>query len=202
VEPVIKIDLGKALAAAPVRIDLGCGPGKKPGCIGVDRRDSPGVDIVADLEEGLPFLPDGCADSVACRSVMEHLCNFEQLVREIVRVLKPAGTASVYVPHFSNPYYYSDYSHKRQFGLYTFCYFTDPALQPARRKVPHHYSDVRIRIISQKLVFRSAFALEKPLRKLFGRLVNLSETFQQYYEENLCYMAPCRGIEVVFGRPH
>jgi hypothetical protein len=48
-DPVIKIDLEKALAEAPVRIALGCGPGKKPGRIGVDMRDSPGADIVAVL---------------------------------------------------------------------------------------------------------------------------------------------------------
>ena len=118
--PLIKIDLDKTLKSdAPVIIDLGCGPKKKHGRIGIDKLNLPTVDIVADLENGLPFLPDNSVDQIHSSEVFGCIENFENLMREVVRVLKKDGTSYVFVPHFSNPHYYSDYEHKRFFGLYT-----------------------------------------------------------------------------------
>ena len=198
-DTLIKIDLGEVLNSThPIIVDLGCGLKKKAGRIGIDAIDLPNVDIVADLEEGLSFLPDNSVDQIHCRSVLEHIDNFENLMQEIVRVLKKDGTAHVFIPHFSNPYYYSDFAHVRFFGLYSFYYFVDQDEQ-LRRKVPTFYTDVKIRILSQRLKFRSSFKIISPLKKLFGWFVNLHTTLQEYYEENLCYIFPCYGIEIVFA---
>lgn len=197
-EPLIKIDIDKAInGSKPVIVEVGCGRKKKQGRIGIDLADLPGVDIVADIEQGLGFLPDNSVDEIHSRSVLEHIDNFEDLMKEMVRVLKPDGTAHIYVPHFSSPYFYSDYTHRRPFGLYTFNYFVDSQYQPTR-KVPDYYTDVRIRILSLKLKFRSTFKLLNPFRKLWGRFINLHPCLQRFYEENLCYLFPCHGIEVVF----
>jgi SAM-dependent methyltransferase len=197
-EPLIRIDLDKAIhGGAPLILDLGCGRRKKPGRIGIDRVDMPGVDIVADIEEGLGFLPADCVDEIHCRSVLEHVDNFERLLADMVRVLKPQGRARVYVPHFSNPYYYSDYTHKRFFGFYTFYYFVDPSRQP-KRKVPAFYSDIRLNIVSIRLVFRSPFPVRRFIRKMLGRFFNCHRSLQEFYEGMCCYLVPCDGIEVVF----
>ena len=197
-DALVKISLEQVLnGGKPVIIELGCGPRKKEGRIGVDAIDLPNVDIVADLEKGLSFLPDKSVDQIHCRSLLEHIENFDDLVGEIVRVLKTDGTAHIFVPHFSNPYYYSDFTHKRFFGLYSFYYFVDHEHQ-LRRKVPNFYTDIRIRISSQRLIFRSSFKLLNPIKKLFGWFINLHTRLQEYYEENLCYLFPCHGIEVVF----
>jgi len=196
-EPQIKIDLeGILQSREPVRIELGCGERKRPSRLGIDRLDLPDVDIVADLEAGLPFLPDRCVDEIHCRSVLEHIENFEHLFTEMIRVLKEDGRAYIFVPHFSNPYYYSDYTHKRPFGLYTFYYFADPEHQP-RRKVPSFYTKTRIEILSLKLKFRSPFRVLLSPRKLLGALINLHPAFQEFYEAGLCYWAPCDGVEVI-----
>ncbi len=197
-EPVLRIDLDEVLARGePVVLELGCGRKAIPGRITVDRVDLPQVDVVADLEEGLSFLPDRCVDEIHSRSVLEHIVNFEPLLREMLRVLKTTGTIHIYVPHFSNPYYYSDYTHKRFFGLYSFYYFVDPEHQ-LRRKVPTFYTDIRIRVMSLRLVFRSPFRIRRHIKKLFGTLFNAHPWFQEWYEETLCYLVPCDGIEVVF----
>jgi len=197
-QPLIKIELEKALKGRdPIIIELGCGRKKTEGRITIDKVDIPEVDIVADLEEGLVFLPDNSVNEIHCRSVLEHIESFENLMTEIVRVLKQDGTAHIFVPHFTNPYYYSDYTHRRFFGLYSFYYFVNPEFQ-LRRKVPDYYTKTRIRILSQRLIFRSSFKLLNPFKKLFGWLINLHPLLQQYYEENLCYMIPCHGIEIVF----
>jgi SAM-dependent methyltransferase len=197
-KPLIKIDIKKIIDnTEPVIVELGCGPKKKAGAIGIDIVDLPNVDIVADMEDGLGFLPDNSVDQIHCRSVLEHIENFEFLIREIVRVLKKQGKACVFVPHFSNPHYYSDYTHKRFFGLYTFYYFVNREQQP-RRKVPSYYTDIRINIISQRLVFKSNFRLIHQIKKILGFIVNSHRFTQEYYEENLCYLFPCRGIEIIF----
>jgi hypothetical protein len=116
-----------------------------------------------------------------------------------VRVLKETGTAHISVPHFSNPYYYSDYTHRRFFGLYTFYYFVDTPCQMSRRP-PTFYTDIRIEVVSIRLKFRSRFRLIHWTRKLFGYIINLHPRLQEFYEGCWCYLVPCDGIEIVLRR--
>jgi SAM-dependent methyltransferase len=199
-ESVVRIDIDSVIRSGErVVVDIGCGERKKAGRIGIDSADLPGVDIVADLEKGLSYFPDGSVDEIHCRSVLEHIRDLEGILREMLRVLKKGGMVHVFVPHFSNPYYYSDYTHVRFFGLYTFYYFVETEGQ-LKRKVPNHYSDLRIRIVSQKLVFRSAFAWMNPCRKLFGWAVNRHSRLQEFYEGHWSSVVPCHGMEIVFTR--
>jgi len=198
--PRLKIDLATRLKCGqPVVVELGCGPNKVQGRIGIDRIDMPGVDIVADITEGLGFLPDASVDQIYSESFFEHVPDLERLVAEIVRVLKPDGFNWLFVPHFSNPMYYSDYTHKSFFGYYTLHYFS--ADQSALiRKVPTFYSDTRIRIISQRMIFYSSFRGVRLLKKAFQKVVNLNTWTQEFYEENLCTLIPCYGMEIRFKR--
>ena len=196
----LKIDLNQRLAEDRVAIEIGCGAKRRDAVtITIDRVDLDNVDIVADIEQGLGFLPDGCVDQLYCRSVLEHIENFEGLLREMLRVLKDDGKAYIFVPHFSNPYYYSDYTHKRFFGLYSFYYFVKPEKQ-LRRKVPIFYSDIRLDICSLKLVFKTPFWISRRLRKLFGLVVNCCPWMQEFYELHLSSIIPCDGIDIVFQK--
>jgi SAM-dependent methyltransferase len=197
---IIKIDLdGLFKSGKKIIVELGCGPNRKEGRIGIDRIDLPSVDIVSDLEEGLSYLPDKSVDEIHCKSVFEHIENFENMMREIIRVLKNDGIAHVFVPHFSNPYYYSDHTHKRFFGLYSFYYFVDTKHQ-LKRKVPVFYTNIRINIISQRLIFTSPFWFRSKYKKFIGLILNCHRSLQEFYEENLCYIFPCYGIKIVFTR--
>jgi len=198
--PILKVDLDALMKSGrPVVLELGCGPNKTPGRIGIDRIDLPGVDIVADIDKGLGFLPDSSVDAIYSESFFEHVNDLEGLVREVARVLKPDGYNWLFVPHFSNPHYYSDYTHKSFFGLYTLRYFCADEDQ-LRRKVPNFYSDVRIRVVSQRLIFFSSFALTRWLKKVFQKVINSNSWLQEFYEENLCYLIPCYGMELRFVR--
>ena len=195
-KPIVKLDLHSALAAERVVVELGCGSKKKPRRIGVDCVDLPEVDVVTDLEEGLSFLPDASVDEIHAEHVFEHLENFEGMMREVCRVLKPGGTCRVRVPHFSNPYAYSDPTHKRFFGLYTFEYFVAKDQQQLRRKVPCHYTDIRIRVLRRKLIFRTFAKQAKWFFTLFGRWWNRSTRSQEVYESNPWTLGrlPCQAI--------
>ncbi len=55
------------------KLDLGCGPKKRAGYVGVDALPAPGVDYVIDIEtEPLPF-PDGSVSHVFSSHCPEHL---------------------------------------------------------------------------------------------------------------------------------
>jgi ubiquinone/menaquinone biosynthesis C-methylase UbiE len=196
-KPVLKIDLTSLINnGTPILLELGCGRSRTPGRIGIDRLDSSFVDIVADVEEGLQFLPDNSVDEIHSKSFFEHVNDLEGLMREIVRVLKKEGRCHIFVPHFSNPYYYSDYTHTKFMGLYTFYYFVDENYQLAR-KVPNFYTNIRIRVISQKLVIANPFKKGAWFKKVLDRFFNSSSARQEFYEENLCWMLPCYGLEFV-----
>jgi len=197
-DSIVKINIEELIANnCKLVVELGCGKNKAAGRIGIDKLDLQGVDIIADIEAGLPFIPDNSIDEIHSRSFFEHVENLEGLMREIVRVLKPEGTCHLFVPHFSNPYYYSDYTHNKFMGLYTFYYFVDEKYQ-LRRKVPNFYTDIRIRVVSQKLVIANPFKrlslFKKPLEVMF----NCNSMFQEFYEANLCWICPCYGLELVF----
>lgn len=195
--PIFKIDLSQALSKSPVRIEIGCGQTRRENTIGIDRIDLPSVDIVADIENGLSFLPNNSVDEIYSTSCFEHIHNFENLMREIVRVLKPTGRANIFVPHFSNPYFYSDPTHVRFFGLYSFYYFVDSKYQ-LKRKVPAFYFDFKIKITSHKLIFGSPFPLRDIFLRGIGRLFNLNSFMQELYEGSFSHIFPCHGIEIIF----
>jgi SAM-dependent methyltransferase len=96
-----------------VKVDLGCGPRKREGYLGVDIKEFPGVDVVADLRERWPW-PDGSVDEVRCSHFLEHLTGAERVhfANELYRVLKPGGTATILTPHWSHRAAYGDVTHQ------------------------------------------------------------------------------------------
>lgn len=175
----------------PVVINIGCGRRRREGAIGIDRVPLPTVDIVADLEQGLPFLKSDSVDLVYADSFLEHVEHFHELMRDIHRVCKSTALIHVGVPHFSNPYYYSDSTHRRFFGLYTFDYFVPRAYQRMKRTVPDHYGGCQFEILSRSMSFYSPFKARRWAKTVLTKFVNLSRYTQEFYEENCCWVVPC-----------
>lgn len=175
-------------------LELGCGPSKRiPGAIGLDLRDFDGVDIVADLNEGMEFLPDSSVDEIHSFSFLEHLNDLSSFMMEIYRVLKPGGLFAGRVPHYANPYYSSDPTHKSRFGLYTFCYFSKS--HPYARRVPQFYNQVDFEINVQRLVFKSEFPVRQFLKTGVQLMVNSSRWLLEWYEENMVWIYPPYEID-------
>lgn len=180
-----------------VIVDLGCGPNKKSGMIGIDVLPLPGVDVIADLEKGFPSIPDNSIDEFQTTHFLEHVVNFELLMAEMYRALKPGGLAKITVPHFSNPYYYSDYTHKRFFGLYSFDYFSSGPTG-YKRTIPVYNDKFSFTVISRKLVFKSPtfFVLHLLKKHIWTRLFNSGKYLQSLYEDAYTGIIPC--YEIVF----
>ena len=182
-------------------IELGCGDRKqRSDSIGIDVRDLPGVDLVGNAEDALRTLPDGCARLVASSHFMEHVEDARALLAEIARVLELGGRVEITVPHYSNPYFYSDPTHRRFYGLYTLSYWVhDPLL---RRRVPHYEAPLPLSLTRADLGFRSpkAFPIRRLLKRPVQWAVNATRGTREFYEENLCWLLPCYEIHFALER--
>lgn len=179
-------------------IELGCGPNKSAGSIGIDMLPLEGVDIVHDLEKPFNFIPDNSIDEVRSSHLLEHIDNLEVLIREIHRILKPSGLHIAVVPHWSNPYYYSDYTHRRFFGLYTFDYMASKSTK-LKRPVPDFYDTVKFDIHSRYLNLKSHFFIRNLFKQVVKRLVNINGYTQEFYEESFAHLIPCADIKFIMS---
>lgn len=96
----------------PLRIDIGCGKNKKEGFIGVDQFAIPGVDVVCNVREGLPYDNDS-VDEVHCSHFIEHLTALERVrfMNELYRVMKVGAKATLISPHWCSNRAYGDMTH-------------------------------------------------------------------------------------------
>lgn len=97
-----------------MKIDLGCGPNKKEGFIGLDQYPFPNVDHV--LRLGADILPfdAGTVEEAHASHFIEHLTATERchLLNELYRVMKPGAKATIIVPHWGSNRAYGDPTHQ------------------------------------------------------------------------------------------
>lgn len=100
-------------APTSLKLDIGCGPNKRPGYTGIDSRMFNGVDLLLDVRLGLPQL-DSTVDEIFSSHFVEHLTGPERVgfFNEIYRVMKPGATAHVITPHWSHACAYGDPTHQ------------------------------------------------------------------------------------------
>lgn len=114
--------------AAPLKIDLGCGPNPREGFVGVDMFKMKGVDIVCNLAKDRWPFEDNSVSEAHASHFLEHLTNLggkwerTHFFNELYRVLKPGGTAQLIFPHWCSNRYYGDPTHKEPFSEMGFLY--------------------------------------------------------------------------------
>jgi SAM-dependent methyltransferase len=176
-------------------LNIGCGGTKKKGVFGIDCLLEVRPDIAADVENGLPIRSQS-VDLVYANHVLEHVQNLEGLLGEIYRILRPEGCLRLFVPHFSNAYGHSDYTHKRLFGVFTFSYFTPAHLQRSWRRVPNYEAGFPFEVTCERLRFYSPLRFAWPIVVFLELIVNSNEIFRSFYEYHFCYLFPAYGIQV------
>ena len=99
--------------AAPLKLDLGSGPHKREGFLGVDNISFLGVDIVHDLRRAWPWEKES-VEEVHCSHFLEHLTGTERIhfYNELYRVMKTEAKAQIIVPHWSSGRAYGDPTHQ------------------------------------------------------------------------------------------
>jgi ubiquinone/menaquinone biosynthesis C-methylase UbiE len=176
-------------------LELGCGGRKRhPEAIGIDALDHECVDIVGDVYEVLERVPTASVKAVYSYHFFEHVSDLPKLMDLLARVIQPGGLLRVVVPHFSNPYFYSDHTHRGFFGLYSFSYLVSDEIH--RRKVPTYGRGICFDLSQAELIFKSSppFYVRYAFKKILQVVFNLNRYTRELYEENLSHLFPCYEI--------
>jgi ubiquinone/menaquinone biosynthesis C-methylase UbiE len=184
-----------------VSIELGCGTIKRlSDSIGIDAINYENVDIVGDIFNILEQFPNSSVNRVHSHHFIAHIDDLSRLMSELERVLKIGAIVEFVAPHFSNPYYYSDPTHKRFLGLYTFCYYMNSSL--FSKTVPIYGRKYNFKLESVDLIFKSPrpFYFRYIVRRLFGIVFNLNSYMKEFYEENFVYLISCYEIKYTFKK--
>ena len=179
-------------ARSPIVLDLGCGARKTPGAVGADRIATSGVDVVCDLDAGLPF-SDNSVEEVILNHVVEHLDDLCAAMQEIWRVCRPGGTVRIWTPHFSSGLTsWSDPTHRRTCTSRTFAYFA-----PENNS---HYARARFQIRALRLHYKLGGArqaspklrhwLDYQLGRLLERWANRNRVNIERAERFVCRLIP------------
>lgn len=193
--------LPRASSVSRIELELGCGNKKRNRqAIGVDMLDYPDVDIVGDVYEVLASFPALSVDAVYSYHFVEHVPDVPKLLAELARIVKPNGYVEFVAPHFSNPYFYSDPTHRSFFGLYTFCYYANKS--PFARHVPTYGYHADFVLAKVDLIFKSSrpFVFRYGIKRLIGSFFNSCSYLQELYEENFCYLFPCYEVRYILRK--
>jgi len=128
-----------------ISLDIGCGPAKVNGFIGMDIRDLPGIDIVHDLNLTPWPIQDESVDLIVASHVIEHVNCVISFMSETYRMLKRNGMLIIRYPHYSQRHTFRDPTHKRFMTLESLDYFIIAS------ELFGEYSDFGFEIVSKKL---------------------------------------------------
>ena len=159
-----------------VRLNVGCGRSVLPGWVNADVEPIPGA-VRADVRR-LPW-PDGTFEYVLASHVLEHIPNVKQAVAELARVLRPAGTLEIRVPHYRHENAYADLEHVHFFTPRSMEYFTEGS-ERFRHRYPPLFLRVRVEEVREhgdypllRRVGRFSPRLDRLFQDRFGRPVEL-----------------------------
>lgn len=174
-------------------LDVGCGRNKHPGAIGLDYNSATDADVIHDLGVTPYPFPDNEFDEVIGTHVIEHVPDVLTFVNELYRLTRHGGLIKIITPHYSNPDWPADPTHRNHLNSYTFNYFM---VDPKHRHFPF-YTDVMIKRIR---VYVTLANLWRVLGLQF--VVNLDQRWpalrftRKFWEQYLCYIF--RGKDLYF----
>jgi SAM-dependent methyltransferase len=173
----------------PRILDLGCGPHKYPGAIGVDKVPGTDADVLCDLDHGaLPFR-DNAFDEVRAVHIIEHVADIVKTMEELHRVTRPGGTLFIVTPHYTDFVSFCDPTHRWHLNSFSFRYFYAGGIHG---EAPWY---TRVRLRERKLFIR----MLQVWRWLgFELLVNHSLRFRRFWEFYLCYVVRGKAMEFTF----
>lgn len=126
-------------------LDIGCGTNKFPGAIGMDVNPRTHADIIHNLDN-LPYpFTDNEFDLIIGRHVIEHVRDPMAVMAELHRISRAGGTLKLVVPHWTNPDWSTDLTHRNHLNSYSFRNLTE------EWEVFPFYSEVRFRLLRARV---------------------------------------------------
>jgi SAM-dependent methyltransferase len=139
-------------------LDIGCGNNKRdPAAVGLDRRTYDDVDVVANLDDGLPFDSDRF-DEILAFSILEHVEDLPAVMAEVHRIARDGATLRGKVPRWGDRNAYVDPTHTQLFDERTFD-FWDPRTELGQRG----YFDVTFHVSEARRIRRVKFWRSRPI---------------------------------------
>jgi SAM-dependent methyltransferase len=172
-------------------LDVGCGANKYPGAIGLDKNPKTAADVIHDLGD-LPYpFPDNEFDLVVSFHVVEHVPDVMAFITELYRITRPGGRIRLVTPHYTNPDWAGDPTHRNHLSSYSFDTFV-----PERRNFAF-YTDVNLKIVRRHVTLLNLWRATG-----IEFLVNLDERWpsmrflRKFWEHYLSFVF--RGKELNF----
>jgi SAM-dependent methyltransferase len=172
----------------PLILDVGCGPSKFPGSIGIDKNADTAADVLCEVDAGLPFRSD-VFDQVRAVHVVEHVADVIRAMEEFHRVTKAGGTILVVTPHYTDYSSWCDPTHRWHLNSYSFYYFYPQGLHGREM----WYTKARLR---ERRVHVRLLRVWRGLGLEF--LVNHAGWFRRFWEQYLCFIARGKVLEFEF----
>ncbi len=118
--------LTKIAGKKGLKLNLGSSSRPIEGFLNVDILPLPGVDIVCDLEQPLPF-EDNSVTQICGNHIVEHMKNLVPLMKELYRICEDGATLQFRIPYYTSESAFKDPTHVRFIGEKTFSYFSRKA---------------------------------------------------------------------------
>ena len=178
------------------KLNLGCGVDIKEGWVNLDSAALPKVDVVHNIENlPLPFA-DNEFDRILAQDVLEHV-EYIPVLKDLHRILKPGGSLTVRVPHFTSKNNFVDPTHKKLFSVSTWDFFVKHSASGNKhieKECAYYFDFAFDRTTSRRITF------EKSSRVFFYNrfiepLVNCSPGMHMFYESSgLSRLFPAENI--------
>lgn len=175
-----------------INLNLGAGLKPKHGFVNIDRYVQADIDrfpayelVSSDCLSYLRKQPDNTISSIYTRHFLEHIDSEElsEMLHEFRRVCRSGARLIIIVPHWSNPYYFSDPTHRTFFGLYTAAYWCKNKY--FRRGIPAYASFEEFNLERVYLRYKTPIKILRLAGKLANFLLNSSANFQEFAEWTL-----------------
>lgn len=150
-----------------MKLNLGCGDKKREGFTNVDICGDP--DVRCDLSKFPWPFENQSVDEVFSEHFLEHVQDFEKIIYEIHRILKPGGVMHFKVPHFRSAYY-PWYLHHYQFSTVTCHLLCEKIPYQFQGKQLFDFSSIRLNYLYLRPFFR----------KILSFLANISPSSWDY----------------------
>lgn len=169
-------------------LDVGCGPNKILGAMGIDKFQYEGVDIVADLNVFPWPLSDIEFDEIHFNSCLEHLVDIPAVMEEVYRISKPNAKVYISAPHFTSADCFVDVTHKHFFSVFSFDYFIYDIKGSFVKSCKYKILKKRIEFweLHEKIKIKPYFLIEMFANK-----------FPRIYERFFAFIFPARAIHIV-----
>ncbi|MBT3866181.1 methyltransferase domain-containing protein [Candidatus Woesearchaeota archaeon] len=156
------------------KLEIGCGSKKQKGFFGIDLYPYAGVDLVIDVDNGLPF-KNNTIEEIYTEHALEHVKEFEFVMEEIYRICKPKAKIVIKVPYFSGKSAFFEF-HRRFFRYDSFTDFEQDEKSMLTTKNP-----VNFKVKKRKLIFLKKWYL--PWNFIIEPLFNIHQKICLFYEE-------------------